>query len=450
MLNISPDNINNRIEQSKFRSFDNTELPSANRMFARWLQGLFVLFVIILFLPWTQNIRAKGKLTTKTPDQRPQTIQSTIAGRIEHWYVREGQLVKKGDTIVYLSETKVDYFDPQIVQRTGEQVNAKQSSIGSYNSKVKAMEDQISAFKGELINKKEQLTNKVSQEKLKIEIARNELEAAKINFSIAEKQMIRTDELYNKGLKSLTEQEEKRMKRQETQAKLVGAQNKLDAALQELENAKIQLNTIENEYLGKIAKAESDKFSTLSDRFEAEGSVSKLKIQYENYIRRNTFYYIVAPQDCYVVKVMTPGIGETVKESQEIVSILPAHYELAVEMYVDPVDLPLIAMGRHVRFIFDGWPAFVFSGWPNQSFGTYGGSIYAIDNFISSNGKYRILVAPAATDTPWPTALRPGSGAQSIALLNDVPVWYELWRQLNGFPPDFYTEDPVDDKKKNK
>jgi hypothetical protein len=25
-------------------------------------------------------------------------------------------------------------------------------------------------------------------------------------------------------------------------------------------------------------------------------------------------------------------------------------------------------------------------------------------------------------------------------MLNDVPLWYEFWRQLNGFPPDFYEE----------
>jgi adhesin transport system membrane fusion protein len=450
MLNISPENIRELFNQKDYRSFDSTGLPPASKMFARWMQVLFVLILIILFLPWTQNIRAKGKLTTKTPDQRPQTIQSTIAGRIEKWYVREGQLVKKGDTIVFLSETKVDYFDPRIVERTGEQVDAKQSSIGSYDSKAKALDEQIIAFQGELKNKKDQLVNKVNQEKLKIEIARNELEAAKINANIAEKQLQRTNELYDKGLKSLTELEEKKMKRQETQAKLVGAQNKLDASLQELDNAKIQLSAVENEYLGKIAKANAEKYSTLSDKFEAESSVSKLKIQYDNYVKRNSFYYIVAPQDCYVVKVMTPGIGETVKEGQEIVSILPAHYELAVEMYVDPVDLPLIGMGRHVRFIFDGWPAFIFSGWPNKSFGTYGGSIYAIDNFISSNGKYRILVAPAPSDIPWPTALRPGSGAQGIALLNDVPVWYELWRQLNGFPPDFYKDGEEKEEKDKK
>jgi hypothetical protein len=33
-----------------------------------------------------------------------------------------------------------------------------------------------------------------------------------------------------------------------------------------------------------------------------------------------------------------------------------------------------------------------------------------------------------------------GSGVMGIALLGDVPIWYELWRQLNGFPPDMYMD----------
>ncbi len=100
-----------------------------------------------------------------------------------------------------------------------------------------------------------------------------------------------------------------------------------------------------------------------------------------------------------------------------------------------------------MRFIFDGWPAIVFSGWPNQSFGTYTGKIAAIDNTMSTNGAYRILVRPDATAEPWPAALRPGSGANGIALLNDVPLWYEIWRQLNGFPPDYYNDKTVEKPK---
>ena len=100
--------------------------------------------------------------------------------------------------------------------------------------------------------------------------------------------------------------------------------------------------------------------------------------------------------------------------------------------------------------MFDGWPTVVFSGWPNLSYGTFGGEVVAIDNFISQNGKYRILVAPDPNDVEWPDALRPGSGANGLILLTDVPIWYELWRNLNGFPPDFYKNNKIANTTKSK
>ena len=141
---------------------------------------------------------------------------------------------------------------------------------------------------------------------------------------------------------------------------------------------------------------------------------------------------------------MMPGIGEIVKEGAPVVSILPADYQLAVEMYVKPIDLPLISLGRTVRFVFDGWPAFFFSGWPGVSTGTFAGKVVAIDRNISSNGKFRVLVEPDKNEQTWPAQLQMGGGARGIALLNNVPVWYELWRILNGFPPDLYQDTRTD------
>jgi len=230
------------------------------------------------------------------------------------------------------------------------------------------------------------------------------------------------------------------LKVQEVKAKLISAKNKLAESENEIAIAKLNVNTAANEYANKIAKAQSDKFSTLSNKFDAEGSINKLKNQYENYSRRSGFYYITAPQTCFINEALKPGIGETVKEGEAIVDIVPADFELAVELFVLPMDLPLVQPGQEVRFLFDGWPAIVFSGWPGLSFGTYHGHISAIENNISKNGKYRVLVS-SHEDKPWPEALRIGSGAKGIALLNDVPLWYELWRQLNGFPADFYKEE---------
>ena len=446
MLYISDNNV--EIDKSKYKSFQQIGLTKGNVVFRRFLFALSLILFIILFMPWTQNIRAKGKVTTLTPDQRPQTIHATIAGRIEKWYVREGQKVKRGDTIVFLSETKTDYFDPQLLERTAQQVSAKENSVGSYGNKASALGEQITQTRSEMRFKKEQLTNKIAQTKVKLEGERQELKAGELDVTTEQKQLVRAEESYKQGLTALNTLENKRLKLQQTQAKQVIFDNKIQQSLQEIDNLNIQLRGVESEYNGKIAKAESDKFSTMSDQFDAQEKVAKLKNQYSNYQVRAQFYYITAPTDCYITKATTVGIGETVKEGEAIVSTIPIKMDLAVEMEIEPIDLPLVEIGAPVRFIFDGWPAFVFTGWPDASIGTYSGRVWAIDNVANEKGKYRLIVAPDATQHHWPIALRPGSGANGFALLKDVPLWYELWRQLNGFPPDFYkTEGKKEEKK---
>jgi len=447
MLNISPNSIHQKMQLERFNSFGKTGLSKANRMFTNWLLGSLGLFILILLLPWTQNIQSDGKVTTLRPEQRPQTIHTTIAGRIEKWYVREGDFVEKGDTIVYLSEIKSEYFDPDLVSRAGQQVSAKEGAIEAYSRKIRALDNQIEAFKRELELKSAQLKNKIEQAQLKITSDSIELERARLDLQIAERQLNRAQTLYEEGIKSLTEVEDKRLKKQETSAKVVAVENKLLTSRNQLTNAQLALSTIRYSYNQKIAKAESEKFSTLSNLYDAEAGVNKLRTAASNYQRRSDFYYITAPQDCYINLALTPGIGETVKEGAPVVSIMPSDYELAVELFVRPMDLPLIELGQEVRFIFDGWPAFIFSGWPGQSFGTYRGNVTAIENNISPNGKYRILVAPNEQEKPWPEALRAGSGAQGIALLNDVPLWYEIWRRLNGFPPDYYNKNQTKEPK---
>ncbi|MEL6926013.1 MAG: HlyD family efflux transporter periplasmic adaptor subunit, partial [Bacteroidota bacterium] len=373
MLNISTNTIKDKLDITTMSSYGHSTLPKANRMLAAWLVSLLVVTIIVFFLPWTQNVQMKGRVTTLLPEQRPQDINAMIAGRIEKWYVREGDLVGVGDTIAWLSEVKAEYFDPMLVERTGNQVQAKEGSIQSYQLKADALAEQISALEKEREQKKEQLENKIVQARLKQQSQQAALQQAEVDYDIAAFQMRRTDTLYQKGIKSLSDLEGKRLKMQEARAKLVSAQNKLGESGNELNIAQSQLDNIDNEYANKIAKARSDRFSTLSARYEAEGTLNKLRSQYANYDRRNNFYYIIAPQAGYITKAVKSGIGEIVKDGETVVTIVPLHRELAVEMYVRPMDLPLMNPGNEVRLIFDGWQAFIISGWSDFSFGTYKG-----------------------------------------------------------------------------
>ncbi|MEP0264372.1 biotin/lipoyl-binding protein [Dokdonia sp.] len=448
MLNISHNKLNKKVSLEGYTAFAKAFTPKYSVYFNRFLIIFAIIGVLVLFLPWTQNVNGNGYVTTLTPDQRPQTIQSPIPGRIEQWYVREGDFVKKGDTILFISEIKTEYQDPQLVARTNEQRNAKSRSVTSYQEKIKALGNQVNALVNERALKLSQAENKLKQSGFKVKSDSIDLQAAQTNLEVAQKQYDRTVILQSEGLKAVTDVEVKRLKLQETQAKRISQENKLLASQNEVINAQLEISRIAASYADKIAKSRSDRYTAESNQFDTQAQVSKLENQATNYEMRNALYYITAPQNGYINKAIKDGIGETFKEGDKLVGIMPANYDLAVETYVAPIDLPLIHLGENVRIQFDGWPAIFFSGWPNASFGTYAGKVVAIETFISDNGKFRVLIAPDATQEAWPKSMRVGSGAYTIALLEDVPIWYELWRQLNGFPPNYYTPDGKEIAKK--
>ena len=437
MLNIS-DNKINILSLNKYDTVKNL----ANRPHYKILNKIIAIVSIAaffaLFLPWTQNIAGIGSVTTLKPNQRPLSIQSVISGRLEKWYVQEGDFVKKGDTIVFISEIKEDYMDPNLVQNTKNQMDAKQQSLESYESKVETLVTQIDAIEQEKVLKLEQAQNKIKQSYLKIKSDSMDLVAVRTQLRIANTQYNRSVELNKEGLKPLTDIEEKRLKLQEVEAKIITQENKFLTTKNELVNSKVEIGRIKAEYAEKSSKANSDKFTALSNQFDTDAQVNKLKNQFANYSIRNGMYYIKASQDGYVNRALQSGIGETIKEGTPIATIMPSKYDIAVETFVNPIDLPLIHKGEKVRVWFDGWPTIIFSGWPDISYGTFGGEIVAIENFISDNGKYRVLIAPDKDEAKWPSQLSIGAGAQTIALLENVPVWFEMWRTLNGFPPNYY------------
>ena len=428
---------------SQLESMNVLQSPRAGKVLAKWLGGIGIFMLMVLFLPWQQNINATGEVTALSPENRPQTIQSAIPGQITNWLVNEGEYVQEGDTILTIREVKDKFFDPQLLERLELQLEAKESSIVAKQQKAEALQRQIAALREAWQLKLKQARNKVMQNELKVISDSTDFVAEKVNTSIAKNQYERQQTLYDEGLKSLTELQQKEQKYQQAQAKLISSENKYYTTLNELINAQIELNSIDADYAEKISKAESDLSLTRAELYDAEGALVKQRNEYSNVEVRQGRYTIIAPQDGYVVRALKTGIGETIKEGEGVVTVMPLNPDKAVELYVKPMDVPLLEVGRHVRLQFDGWPALQFSGWPSVAVGTFGGIIQVID-FVETDkkeGKYRILVTPdPGNDGDWPEQLRLGSGVKGFAMLNEVPLWYELWRLYNGFPPSLEEE----------
>lgn len=424
--------------QSPFTSFSKVYRIKKETSLIRWTLAILLVIIICLFLPWTQNVRSKGKVTTLRLEDRAQEVNTVIGGRIAQWYVTEGDQVMAGDTLVRLEEVKVEYFDPQLLTRTQDQLAAKSDAVDLYNDKSKAIGSQIAALEAALNSKLQVIDNKMQQQKLKITNDSTEYVALGNELKAYLRQNEAAKVLLDSGAISKVEYEKRWVNYQLSQGKVVMVKNKWEQSKQELYTLRFERNLAIQEYTDKIAKARGDRSAVLSEVAGTRAEVAKLQNLFANYDARSKFYYITAPQSGQLSKAMKAGIGEWVKEGDFIAEIVPSQQDKAVEIYIQPVDLPLVQKDQKVMLVFDGYPAIVFSGWPASSYGTFRGVVSFIGQAADANGKFRVMVREDKTFRQWPQTLTIGTAAQGISMLKEVPVYYELWRNINGFPPDYY------------
>jgi membrane fusion protein, adhesin transport system len=387
----------------------------------RWMLGLLGALVLVAFLPWRQNVQGYGEVTALRPEDRPQQAVATIGGRLAEWYVQEGEVVRAGDPLVALTEVKEAYLDPAALDRLGEQVRAKRLAVTEKRAKAEALAVQGRALDSAWHFARIRADNRITQRAAS-------LEAAQLEDSLATVQAARVSTLFADGLRSRAEMEIAQQRAQRARALAV----EQSAALA---TARAERAGVDADFTEKIAKVDGDRRATLAEVAEGLAEIAKLSTGQSNLEERRDLLVVRAPRDGILVQVLKAGIGEIVVDGGAIATVQPAEPTLAVALQVNPRDLPLLKVGDQVRLEFAGWPAMQFSGWPSVAVGTFGGRVAVIDPVSQPSGSYRILVDADPADEPWPDLLRIGSGARGWALLQRVPVWFEVWRLLNGFPP---------------
>lgn len=360
----------------------------------------------LVFVPWMQTVVGSGVVTSFAPEARPQTVNSLITGRIVHWYVMEGASVKKGDTLVVLQDINVGFFDTVITDRLStlreRTIRAQQAAIDVAHQRRQQAEQRLTQAQARFDN-------------------------AIIELRIARTRLDRAQQLFNEDLVSRRDVETATRDYQKAVADSAAGYASVLASEQDVVASR-------NEEARAIAQA---------DVFIQEADV-----RLANVTGRVMARVVVAPIDGTVVRISRAGPGQIVKEGDELAVIVPKTTDQAVEIYVSSMDAALVEPGRKVALQFSGFPAFQFSGWQDIAVGIFHGTVKVIDAVDDGTGSFRVLVVPDTTYEYWPDQrfLRQGTDVTGWILLSEVPVGYELWRQLMGFPPQF----PVPDSKSRK
>lgn len=187
----------------------------------------------------------------------------------------------------------------------------------------------------------------------------------------------------------------------------------------------------------ELARIKVEEFKSKSA--EAAAELSRLDVS----LSRQSAQIVRAPRDGVILRVNSGDTATFVKAGDVVATFAPAGAQRAVELFIDGRDISLIEPGDQVRLEFEGWPAVQFSGWPSIAVGVFAGEVAAIDPSASTNGKFRVLIVEDPDEPKWPDEryIRYGAAVRAWILLETVPVGYELWRQLNNFPPEFPRRD---------
>jgi adhesin transport system membrane fusion protein len=413
------------------------QTPQLVSRLARIFAWMFVLLpLMMLFLPWQQNVTGIGKVVAYAPLERQQTIDAAVSGRITHWYVKEGQTVKKGDILVEISD-----FDPLLPARLEQQK-------ANLTAKVVAKEQELNAYQNQQNNLTSALQVKMTMAQYKASMAEQKLrsetealEAAKSTLATADFQFKRLKNLLQDGLVSQRDYEVAERDQQIARRKYNSVKADLEAARLNLQSVTADLERTRMDAEAKINAVQAYSNKTLSELEESRASLVKLQVS----LSRQQTQSIRAPRDGSILRLLVNPQAQVVKQGEPLAILIPKTDQYAVELWVDGNDAPLILAHNHVRLQFEGWPAVQFVGWPEVAVGTFGGQVAFIDSTDDGKGKFRVMVIPDPNDMAWPSDrfLRQGVNVRGWVLLSQVSLGYEIWRQLNGFPPILTPESPL-------
>lgn len=422
------------------------------------LVTLFVLIAAMLFVPWQQSIRGAGDVIAFDPFERPQPVQAPIKGRIaqrgdgvqENAYVEKGQLLFRieDQDPLYLSRLEQQLSNAESELAVAEERLGRARGLRDNNERIVEVTTEeleaLGAARDELVQAYDRFVNQAEN---KLSAERNKLIAAQAKLSQAEADFKRKNALFQEGIESQLKQQEAEQKFRDAQAYVSVAENEVENASNGVAGKKNEREAKRQEWEAKINKVQSQLEKARAEVAKAEIDINKTSeeinqkrsklLDQQRKVAVQRTQEVVAPRDGYIMDLAVFDTSSIVKPGDQLCRIVPKTEQPAVQVLVAGNDQPLITPGREVRLQFEGWPAVQFSGWPSVAVGTFGGRVALVDPTDDGFGKFRVVVVPDPELEPWPEPpyLRQGVRANAWVLLDQVPLGYEVWRRMNGFPP---------------
>lgn len=425
-----------KLSSEVWSDFPALDLVRSSLIVRRVGRFTFVLIIVLIlsmaFVPWRQTSTGTGTVLAKNPQERPQPFKSPAKGIVKSVRsdLREGSFIEQGEVLMELEPAAEGG-----VQQLEIQIATAQSKVDFARSKVKFSEEQIQLQADSGLRLQEALAKELEAATTKWEQAKSELAATQSDQIDKSNKRRIAEEVYAKGIISREELVTKTQDDETQKQKVAKAQQAVGEALATLDGKRKEVESKLNDIQIKNRDAQNKNLAEEKELQNALKDLSDLEVKRQEFQRLK----IIAPRTGYIQQWFGVEGSDTVKDGDQLFVIVPQTKELAVEMIVNGNDMPLIQVGDKARLQFEGWPAVQFvHGWPSAAIGTFGAKVNRVFPTDDGQGNFRVLLTPDKhldQDRDWPDNLRQGVRITGWVLLREVPLGYEVWRQINGFPP---------------
>lgn len=409
------------------------------KLVAGTLSGLLlVVGLLLLLLPWQQNISGSGRVVAHSPTQRTQNIEAPIEGRVVRFFVHEGSQVEAGDPIAEISDN-----DPSLMLRLREERDAVRERQEAARARLSSIDDRIGSLSGSRRAAMSAASSRTRMAKERLSGADQSLQASEATQKTAQLNLVRQQALFEKGLSSTRALELSDLEAVRTRTEVDRARAVQSAARSELLALRQDELRVGTDAAALLEDVKAARATALGEIANATAELARIEVR----LARQASQAVKAPAKGTILRLLQGLGGDMVKSGDPLATLVPDTDARAVELWLDGNDVPLLAPGQPVRLQFEGWPAVQFVGWPSVAIGTFPGKVAVIDATDNGKGKFRALIVPDEQSTDrerWPSKryLRQGVRVNGWVLLSTVRIGYELWRQFNGFPPVLTASEP--------
>lgn len=319
-----------------------------------WITLGGIVFVILFSIAFFIASILKFKITVKAPAViRPEgelrIIQSALQGTIKQVAVKENQVLKKGDVVAYLDDSRLQTTARQIL---GDIHRAKQQLI-QINTQLLALDRQIVAesdLRDRSINASEASLEESQRRYRELKISTQaDLDEAFASHNLAREELVRYQQLEKGGAIALLQVKEKEAELEATRARMRRFKSAIDPTNAEVVRAQEQIAQERARGQVTLAHLYQQREHLLRSRIEILNQHYQTQ-QHLQQLNANLAQTVVrAPNDGVLLQLHLRNSGQVVQAGETIGQIAPLKASLTIKARISAQDINKIEIGQAVQ-----------------------------------------------------------------------------------------------------